>query len=215
MNDRTSTKVLPNGAIRYEVFDETGVFLRYEYILLADEPTQDGMPLNKASLLKDTTAALYGLGADAVPDEVLAIIPSALKKWNLVGTYTLGGGTASISLSIPSGATQLALICTNIIGTVGSNAGIFFGGLSPTFSLTICKSGASYPPINSKGSFSAIIDDVSGNLILGSGWAPEGSQAGAGALNSVFSGASLSGTRTLTLTGGATALTLTYKVYCR
>lgn len=38
----------------------------------ADQPTQEGTPLNKANLLKDATAALYGLGADAVPDDVLA-----------------------------------------------------------------------------------------------------------------------------------------------
>ena len=40
----------------------------------ADSPTQEGTPLNKDSLLKDATAALFGLGADAVPDDVLAII---------------------------------------------------------------------------------------------------------------------------------------------
>lgn len=38
----------------------------------ADSPTQEGTPLNKGSLLKDATAALYGLGADATPDQVLA-----------------------------------------------------------------------------------------------------------------------------------------------
>lgn len=38
----------------------------------ADDPTQEGTPLNKATLLKDATAALYGLGTGAVPDDVLA-----------------------------------------------------------------------------------------------------------------------------------------------
>lgn len=38
--------------------------------------TQTGTPLNKASLLKDTTAALYGLENTAVPDDVLAKLPS-------------------------------------------------------------------------------------------------------------------------------------------
>ena len=37
----------------------------------ADQPTQDGTPLNKASLLKDATAALFDLGSDAVPDDML------------------------------------------------------------------------------------------------------------------------------------------------
>lgn len=40
----------------------------------ADRPTQEGTPLNKDSLLKDATAALFGLGADAVPDDVLALL---------------------------------------------------------------------------------------------------------------------------------------------
>jgi hypothetical protein len=39
-----------------------------------DDPTQVGDPLNKNTLLKDATAALFGLGANAVPDEVLARI---------------------------------------------------------------------------------------------------------------------------------------------
>lgn len=46
----------------------------------ADEPTEAGTPLNKASLLKDTTASLYGLGADAVPDDVLVKLGSIRPK---------------------------------------------------------------------------------------------------------------------------------------
>lgn len=40
----------------------------------ADRPLQEGTPLNKASLLKDATAALYGLGTDAVPDDALHLL---------------------------------------------------------------------------------------------------------------------------------------------
>lgn len=40
----------------------------------ADQPTQEGTPLNKASLLKDTTAALFGLGTDAVPDDAFHLL---------------------------------------------------------------------------------------------------------------------------------------------
>lgn len=39
---------------------------------------QEGDPLNKATLLKDSTAALYGLGSGAVPDEVLANLASRI-----------------------------------------------------------------------------------------------------------------------------------------
>lgn len=48
----------------------------------ADEPTQEGTPLNKASLLKDATAALYGKGADAVPDDILSILSKAVLAVN-------------------------------------------------------------------------------------------------------------------------------------
>lgn len=40
----------------------------------ADQPTQEGTPLNKASLLKDATAAMFGLTVDAVPDDVLKLL---------------------------------------------------------------------------------------------------------------------------------------------
>lgn len=36
----------------------------------ADEPTQIGTAINKANLLKDGTAALFGLSSNAVPDDV-------------------------------------------------------------------------------------------------------------------------------------------------
>lgn len=47
----------------------------------ADSPTQEGTPLNKGSLLKDATAALYGLGSDAVPDDVLEEIGKYKQYW--------------------------------------------------------------------------------------------------------------------------------------
>ena len=69
----------------------------------ADSPTQEGTPLNKDSLLKDATAALYGLGADAVPDNVLALLKTLvdnaqasadgkvqIKTGSYVGTGTYG-----------------------------------------------------------------------------------------------------------------------------
>ena len=40
----------------------------------ADEPTQEGDPLSKATFLKDDTAALFGLGTDAVPDDLFKLL---------------------------------------------------------------------------------------------------------------------------------------------
>lgn len=40
----------------------------------ADSPMQEGTPLNKDTLLKDATAALFGLGSDAVPDDMFQML---------------------------------------------------------------------------------------------------------------------------------------------
>ena len=65
--------------------------------------SQMGTMLNKANLLKDATAALYGLGAEAVPDEVLAKAGAlmnavngslAVKAWFAHGAY-IGSGSGS------------------------------------------------------------------------------------------------------------------------
>jgi hypothetical protein len=64
MRDRVPTK--PN---RYAVYDDNHNFVRYEYHERADEPTEIGTPLNKATLLKDATAELFELTSDAVPDD--------------------------------------------------------------------------------------------------------------------------------------------------
>lgn len=62
----------------------------------ADQPSQVGTPLNKKSLLKDATAALFGLGADAVPDDVLEKIYEIVSpKTEIVyGSYA-GNGTSA------------------------------------------------------------------------------------------------------------------------
>ena len=46
----------------------------YVTMTRADNATQEGTPLNKNSLLKDATAALFGLGANAVPDDVFSVL---------------------------------------------------------------------------------------------------------------------------------------------
>lgn len=55
--------------------------------------SQQGTPLNKDTLLKDATAALFGLGTDAVPDDVLAYLGKYAPKIATgfyVGTNTYG-----------------------------------------------------------------------------------------------------------------------------
>ena len=53
----------------------------------ADRPLQEGTPLNKASLLKDATAALYGKTAEAVPDDLLSVLSKSVLA-QVSGKYT-------------------------------------------------------------------------------------------------------------------------------
>lgn len=65
----------------------------------ADSPTQEGDPINKSTLLKDSTAALFGLGSDAVPDDVFS------KIFDHVDTI----------LTIPSGTEDPAALLDNLL----------------------------------------------------------------------------------------------------
>ena len=47
--------------------------------------SQQGTPLNKDTLLKDATAALYGLGSEAAPDDVLGMLAGSLEGGAGVG----------------------------------------------------------------------------------------------------------------------------------
>ena len=47
----------------------------------ADQPLQPGTPLTKDTFLKDSTSALFGLGTDAVPDDVLAELGKYKQYW--------------------------------------------------------------------------------------------------------------------------------------
>lgn len=53
----------------------------------ADQPTQEGTPLNKASLLKDATAALFGKTNAAVPDDILSLLSKSMMA-QVTGKYT-------------------------------------------------------------------------------------------------------------------------------
>lgn len=68
----------------------------------ADQPTQEGTPLNKATLLKDTTAARLGLGTSAVPDDVLARVPFAeVRVVADVGTtVTMSRGETTLTAAV-------------------------------------------------------------------------------------------------------------------
>lgn len=70
MKDRVPTKVV-GGAIRMEQIDAQGKHLGYIYLRRADEPSEEGTPLNKANMLTDETAEAVGLdpAADPTPND--------------------------------------------------------------------------------------------------------------------------------------------------
>lgn len=75
MNDRIS--LYPGRVKMTPVAGQANTF----DMVRADDPTQVGTPLNKATLLKDATAALYGLGTGAVPDDVFAELGKYKQYW--------------------------------------------------------------------------------------------------------------------------------------
>lgn len=71
-------------------------------LVRADQATQAGDPLNKTTLLKDATAALYGLTSEAVPDDVLSILSKAILNGD--SEYTDVNGVAVSQIKIETGS---------------------------------------------------------------------------------------------------------------
>ena len=92
----------------------------------ADDPAQEGTPLNKSTFLKDTTAALYGLGANAVPDDVFLTLSGCLAQI-LVTTLPNTEVTASLNgktVSATSDSSGLAVFKILSYGTWTVSASI-------------------------------------------------------------------------------------------
>lgn len=91
MQDRT-----PKYPGRVLLTPEDGSAPFYATMERADEPTQVGDPLNKATFLADDTAAMFGFGNDAVPNDILVAIKniidnkSAFYAGSYVGTGEYG-----------------------------------------------------------------------------------------------------------------------------
>lgn len=66
----------------------------------ADNPTQVGTAINKANLLKDSTAAMYGLDSTAVPDDAFVASVMANTGYIHVTTKTETGVVAGIPIMI-------------------------------------------------------------------------------------------------------------------
>lgn len=137
MKDRVGTQVLSNGARRYANYNASGVLQGYMYLLLADEPTEQGTALNKANLLTDATATAIGLtSADPTVNEALAklahttniTVPAS--GWSSSAPYTqtvsVSGVTESMNIEYalnPSATTEAAAEGFGFISTMSTGNG--------------------------------------------------------------------------------------------
>ena len=73
----------------------------------ADDPTQAGTPLNKATFLKDATAALFGKTNAAVPDDILNLLSKSVLAQTVGGKTTLTdvlGTKLTVGVQIETGS---------------------------------------------------------------------------------------------------------------
>lgn len=101
----------------------------------ADQPTQEGTPLNKASLLKDTTAALLGLPNTAVPDDAFVALVLGQGVYGYRVKVQLADGTPVEGATV-SGIQPLtgSTLVTGADGTVlgkSASASVTIGCTSP------------------------------------------------------------------------------------
>lgn len=79
MHDRIPS---PGKEGRVLITPEDGSTPFYATIAMADDPLQEGTELSSTTLLKELTASIYGLGREAVPDDVFAALsPLAMYHW--------------------------------------------------------------------------------------------------------------------------------------
>ena len=101
----------------------------------ADQPTQEGTPLNKASLLKDSTAALLGLPKTAVPDDAFVALVLGQGVYGYRVRVQLADGTPVEGATV-SGIQPLtgSTLVTGADGTVlgkSASASVTIGCTSP------------------------------------------------------------------------------------
>lgn len=97
---------IPVNPGRVLITPENGSPAYYANMVRADNPTQEGTPLNKASLLRDSTAERFGFNSSVVPDDILAYLGKYNQHW-----WKCDGSGYAISLSTAK-SVQLYLIYT-------------------------------------------------------------------------------------------------------
>ena len=123
---------VPANPGRVLITPEDGSAAFYATVTRADNPTEAGDPLSKETLLTDATAALYGLDATAVPDEVLvearSLISTAqstadskckIVSGSYTGTGTYGSGNKN-SLTF-DGTPKLLIVSSTVSSAYGGS----------------------------------------------------------------------------------------------
>lgn len=83
----------------------------------ADQPTQEGTPLNKATLLKDATAAKFGKDTGAVPDDVLDVLSKSVLEvtYPVVDVYAGQNWENGTAPSVGGSVWQWINVANNIL----------------------------------------------------------------------------------------------------
>lgn len=97
-------------------------------LVRADQPTQEGTPLNKATLLKDTTAAILGLPKTAVPDDAFLALALPAGKYAISVTLKSPGGRPMSGVSLPGIVTTAG----STVVTDENGVGFGYSTSSPT-----------------------------------------------------------------------------------
>ena len=143
------TDRVPANPNRRLIIPEDGAPPFYATIERADNPIQEGTLLDKAALLKDATAALYGLTSAAVPDDVLK------KARELI---TAAQNTANSASSTANQVYSRARI--EIGSAVATDTGVLNLSFGIPWKLFILASGYSGFCTNSMSSFHEIVNNV-------------------------------------------------------
>lgn len=147
----------------------------------ADEPTQEGDPLSKATFLKDNTAASFGLGSDAVPDDALALLSRFQSSmcneyvWSrhefnvelgdVAGTQLVFGATSktstiSYSEEIDNDGNLINPQTVTISYNTYTNAAVLVGKYFTADALYYSKEGSVYSQVHPTSSFYGVYIDA-------------------------------------------------------
>lgn len=147
MEDRIPT---PGQSGRVLITPENGSPAYYATVEMADNPVQDGTPLNKSTLLKDATCALLGLPNTATPDDAFNRLALPEGQYAVKVTVLSPGGRPMPGLTVQGLTTAAGVAAVtdssgSVIGftitqnpelTVGNTYEDIDGQISTTVSLT-------------------------------------------------------------------------------